>query len=81
MAASLEDVVELVRPDLFEQDFSDRDDLCDSSSARSNSRSLIFALRSVRHSMAALFVIVYSSCVVCSVSMSSNLINRSVTFS
>ena len=81
MATSLEDVVELVWPDLFEYNFLDQDDLCDSSSARSDSKSLIFALRTARHSIAALFVIVYSLCVVCSVSTTSNLINRSVTFS
>ena len=34
IAASLQDVVELVRPDLFVYVFLDRGDLCDSSSAR-----------------------------------------------
>ena len=59
MAAHLEDVVQLVRPDLFEYDFLDWNDLCNSSSARSNSK--------------AVFITVDPSCVACSVSRSSIL--------
>ena len=80
IAGRFEEEVEDDRTD--DEDFLERSDLCERSSVLSISLSFILTLTSAKHSInAALFKSTYPLCTLCSLSASSNLINRSVTLS
>ena len=79
IAARFEEEVEDDRND--DGDFLERCDLCERISTLSISWSFILILMSAKHSNAASFNATYRSCSLCSLSLSSNLISKSIKFS